>query len=244
MLPKEVLNQKQNIKDFLKNLQIPVENIQDENFLLQTFVHKSFAADYKQMLLHNERLEFLGDGILSAIINKLLFITYPEYNESDLTLYKIALVREETLAEVAREIELDKYIFVSKGEEKMQWRKKNAILSDCLESLLGFLYLDLWNDVVELFIKTYIFNKITTISKDPVKSYKTMVQEYVQKEYKELPLYKDNEHIVDEKTNNITYRSEIYLWNDCVAEWFGPNKKKAQEAAAKNYYTSIFGNNY
>lgn len=124
MLTKEVLDQKQKIKDFLKTLNISVEKIQNEDLMIQTFVHKSFAADYKQMLDHNERLEFLWDGILSAITNKLLYINYPNYSESDLTLYKIALVREETLAEVAKEIGLDKYIFVSKWEEKMEWRKK------------------------------------------------------------------------------------------------------------------------
>lgn len=242
MLPKEVLDQKETIKDFLKNLGIPVERIKDETLLLQTFVHKSFAADYKQMLLHNERLEFLGDGILSAVTNKLLFINYPNYSEADLTLYKIALVREETLAEVAKEIELDKYIFVSKGEEKMQWRKKNAILSDCLESLLGFLYIDLWNEEVESFITKYIFSKIWNISKDPVKSYKTMIQEYVQKEYKELPVYKDTEHEIDTKGNPITYLSEIYVWTQKVAEWLGSNKKKAQEEAAKKYYGTIKSN--
>ncbi|AHB41800.1 hypothetical protein P148_SR1C00001G1021 [candidate division SR1 bacterium RAAC1_SR1_1] len=239
MLPKEVLEQKESIKGFLKNLGIPVEKIKDETLFFQTFVHKSFAADYKQMLLHNERLEFLGDGILSAVTNKLLFINYPEYSEADLTLYKIALVREETLAEVAKEIDLDKYIFVSKGEEKMQGRKKNAILSDCLESLLGFLYVELGNEVVEAFITKYIFSKIGTISKDPVKSYKTMIQEYVQKEYKELPIYKDNEYSVDEKGNPITYQSEIYVGDKKVAEGLGSNKKKAQEDAAKKYYGTI-----
>jgi len=240
MLPKEVLDKKQSIKDFLQNLDIPVNQIKDENLLMQTFVHKSFAADYKKMLLHNERLEFLWDWILSAVTNKLLFIEYPEYNESDLTLYKIALVREETLAEVAKKISLDKYIFVSKGEEKMQWRKKNAILSDCLESLLWFLYLDLWVEIVEKFIKQNIFNKIKTISKEPVKSYKTMTQEYLQKEYKELPRYIDIEYQKDEKWNTSKYLSEIYVWDQKVSEWFGPNKKKAQEDAAKNYYNSIF----
>jgi ribonuclease III len=104
MLPKEVIEKKESIKNFLENLAIPIEKIQDETMMLQAFVHKSFAADFKQILSHNERLEFLGDGVLSSITNKLLFINYPEYSESDLTLYKIALVREENLAEVAKEI--------------------------------------------------------------------------------------------------------------------------------------------
>jgi len=71
---------------------------------LQVFIHKSFSADYKNIYVHNERLEFLGDGILGAIINKFLFLKHPEMPESELTLYKIALVREENLALVARDI--------------------------------------------------------------------------------------------------------------------------------------------
>jgi ribonuclease-3 len=104
--------------------------------LLQVFIHKSFSADYINIYAHNERLEFLGDGILGAIINKLLFLKHPEMPESELTLYKIALVREENLAQVARDIGLDQMIFLSKGEEKMDGRKKDVIISDCLESFL------------------------------------------------------------------------------------------------------------
>jgi len=100
------------------------------------FVHKSYAADYKDVFTHNERLEFLGDGILGAIINKLLFVNHPEMTESDLTLYKIALVREEILAEIAKDIKLNEIVFISKGEEKMQGRQKDSILSDTLEALI------------------------------------------------------------------------------------------------------------
>jgi ribonuclease-3 len=80
------------------------------------------------MTAHNERLEFVGDGILGAVITKLLFTDFPQMEESGMTLYKIALVREETLAEVAKEISLNTHLFISKGEEKMQGREKETIL--------------------------------------------------------------------------------------------------------------------
>jgi ribonuclease-3 len=120
MLPKEVVDKKKEIISYLKGIGVSVDKIKDQNLLLQVFVHKSFAADYKNMTDHNERLEFLGDGVLGAIINKLLFLNHPEMAESDLTLYKIGLVREENLAEVAKDINLDKMIFISKGEEKTE----------------------------------------------------------------------------------------------------------------------------
>jgi len=206
------------------------------------FIHKSFSADYKNIYAHNERLEFLGDGILGAIINKLLFLKHPEMPESDLTLYKIALVREENLAQVARDIGLDQMIFLSKGEEKNDGRKKDVIISDCLESLLGYMYIDLGIEETEKFIEKYVYIKIEDIQKEPVKSYKTMIQELVQKEYKVLPEYRDVEHQVDDKHNVIEYRSDIYVLDEKKSEGFGPNKKKAQEEAAKNFYNQLTTN--
>lgn len=179
--------------------------------MLLTFVHKSYAADYKDIFTHNERLEFVGDGVLGAVINKLLFVNHQEMTESDLTLYKIALVREEILAEIAKDIKLNEMVFISKGEEKMQGRQKDSILSDALEALIGYLYIDLGIEITEKFIKKYVYSKLERIEKSPVKSYKTMIQEIVQKQHKVVPEYKDSEHIVDEKGNVTQYKSEIYI---------------------------------
>lgn len=239
MLPKEVVDKKKEIISYLKGIGVSVDKIKDQNLLLQVFVHKSFAADYKNMTDHNERLEFLGDGVLGAIINKLLFLNHPEMAESDLTLYKIGLVREENLAEVAKDINLDKMIFISKGEEKTEWRKKNAIISDCLEALIWFLYVDLWIEQTEAFIQKYVYSKITAIQTEPIKSYKTMIQEIIQKKYKILPEYVDSESKTDEKGNVLEYKSEIFALGKKQAEGFGTNKKKAQEEAAKSYYNLL-----
>lgn len=232
----EVLKKKKDIIIYLKNLWIPTEKVKDEELMMLAFVHKSYAADYKNIMTHNERLEFVGDGILGAVINKLLFINHPEMTEADLTLYKIALVREEILAEIAKDINLNEIVFISKWEEKTQGRQKDSILSDTLEAVIGYLYIDLGIEATQQFIETHIYSKLEKIEKNPVKSYKTMIQEIVQKEHKIVPEYKDIEHIIDEKKNVIEYKSEIYIVGKKVSEWFGPNKKKAQEEAAKNCY--------
>lgn len=235
----KIQSQKPAILAYLQNLWIAVDQIQNEEMLLQTFVHKSFSADYKDTRNHNERLEFVGDGILGAIINKLLFLNNPKMPESELTLYKIALVREELLAEVARDIHLDSVLFVSRGEERSQWRKKDSILSDGLEALIGFLYVELGSQETEKFIQRYIYSKFTGIQKNPVKSYKTMVQELAQKEQKIIPEYLDVEEQIDDKGNVLQYRSDLYLASEKKSEGFGTNKKKAQEDAAKKYYLSV-----
>ena len=235
----QVLKKKKDIIVYLKSLWIPIRKIQDEDLLMLAFVHKSYAADYKDIITHNERLEFVGDGILGAVINKLLFLKHPEMAESDLTLYKIALVREEILAEIAKDIKLNEIVFISKWEEKMQGRQKDSILSDALEALIGYLYIDLGIDITQQFIEKYIYTKMEKIGKKPVKSYKTMIQEIVQKQHKVVPEYKDIEHKKDEKGNITEYKSEIYIVGKKVSEWFGSNKKKAQEEAAKNCYEII-----
>ena len=238
MLPQQVINDRENLLDYAKFLWIPVEKIKDEHAFLQAFVHKSFAADFKEIWDHNERLEFLWDGVLWAVICKLLFQDHPEMQESGMTLYKIALVKEETLAMVARNIKLDEQILISKWEEKMQWRKKDAILSDALESLIWYIFIDLWYDEAEKFVKKYVYSMYDVVDKSPVKSYKTMVQEYVQHSTKQTPVYVDFEEVKDSKWNVTKYRSDLTVWWKKVAEWFGTNKKKAQEDAAKNYYES------
>ena len=170
----QVLKKKKDIIAYLKSLWIPTNKIHNEELMMLAFVHKSYAADFKDIFTHNERLEFVGDGILGAIINKLLFINHQQMAESDLTLYKIALVREEILAEIAKDIKLNDIVFISKGEEKMQGRQKDSILSDALEALIGYLYIDLGVNITEQFIEKYIYTKLERIEKNPVKSYKTM----------------------------------------------------------------------
>ena len=118
----QVIQKKKDIIAYLDSLWVPTDKIKDEELLMLAFVHKSYAADYKDTFTHNERLEFVGDGILGAVINKLLFINHQDMPESDLTLYKIALVREEILAEIAKDIKLNEVLFISKWEEKMQGR--------------------------------------------------------------------------------------------------------------------------
>ncbi len=236
-----VLKKRKEIISYMESLGIPPDKIQDENLMLLAFVHKSYAADYKDTVNHNERLEFVGDGILGAVINKLLFLRHKEMAESNMTLYKIALVREEILAEIAKDIKLDSMVFISKWEEKSQGRKKDSILSDTLEALMGYIYIDLGIEMTERFIERHIYSKLEKIEKAPVKSYKTMIQELVQKEHKIVPEYKDIEHVVDEKGNIMEYRSEVYIVGKKVSEWFGPNKKKAQEEAAKRCYETMEG---
>lgn len=239
MLPPNVLEHQDRICAYMQNVGIDPAAITNPTLLLQACIHKSYAADFKESYDDNERLEFLGDGILWAIINSLLYRRNPDMSEADLTLYKIALVRQELLAEVARDIGLDTIIFLWNGEEKMQGRSKDVILSDTLEALIGYIHLDLWRAEAKKFVDTYIYSKIAFISTQSVKSYKTLLQERAQKNHKKLPVYVDTPSKVDTKKNVLEYISEVFLLDEKRGEGRGANKKKAQEEAAKMFYESL-----
>jgi len=242
LVPEEVRKKEKDLREYVKLLWIDESQIKNVDLFLVAFMHKSYAADFKVITSHNERLEFLWDSILWACVAKLLFINYPEMTESTMTLYKIALVREETLAEAAKKIWLNQQLFISKWEENNNWREKETILWDAFEALLGYLYIDFWPDEVLKFVKKYLYPFMDSISTHPVKSYKTLVQELVQKDTKQIPEYREVEVEVDEKGNVLSYKSELFVSEKKVAEWIWVNKKKAQESAAKNYYENCKNN--
>lgn len=224
------------LQTYILDLGITKE-ITNKDLCITAFVHKSFSADYNNTLPHNERLEFLGDAILWASIAKFLYLDYPNWAESQLTLYKIALVREDILATVAREIKLGEQLFVSKGEENNHWREKNSILSDALEALIGYFLIDMGVDTAEDFIRRYIYSHIENIRPWSTKSYKTKIQEHFQKTLKIIPEYRETLH--EQKENQQTYKSEIYILNIKKSEWFWLSKKKAQEDAAGILYEKL-----
>ena len=236
--PTEVYKNISKLKEYVKTLGIDPVWIKDEDLFLCAFVHKSYASDFKEPYNHNERLEFVWDAILGSIIARKLFLTFPEMSEAEMTLYKIALVREETLSIVAKKIWLNKQLFISKGEERNNGREKASITSDALESLIWYIALDIWYDNAEKFVLEYVYPEINNLSIS-VKSYKTTAQESIQKEYKKIPIYRDIEEEYDDKRNVIRFRSEIIVNNSVIAVGFWINKKKAQEDAAKNYCESL-----
>lgn len=226
-------------KDYLSKNWIDKSLIVNEELMMISFFHKSYVSDLPYTIPDNERLEFLWDSILGCLIAKMLYLYFENVPESKLTLYKIALVREEMLAEVARDIFLDKMVFLGYGEEKTWWRNKDSILSDTLEALIWYIYLDIWADMAESFVKDKIFSKIENIKSANVKSYKTMVQEYSQKLYKDVPYYENYEHEFDEKWNIINYKCIVYINWEIFGEWYWTKKKMSNEEAAKNAYKKI-----
>ncbi len=201
--------------------------------ILTAFVHKSYASDFVPALDHNERYEFLWDGILWWAIAFLLFESHPEWSEAQMTLYKIALVREEMLAQVAREIRLADHIFISHGEEGQWGRDKDVILADTLEALIGVWYEIQGFESVKSFISKYILIHLQELQETDCKSYKSLLQERTQKQGLPIPEYSTIEHIVE------WFEAQVFITDVVFGRWIGKNKKKAHEQAAKDAYHKI-----
>lgn len=210
------------------------------DLLLQALTHKTFAADYndRECIEHNERLEFLWDSILWAHVASFLYKTYPQHPESQLTLLKIYLVKEATLAIIARRIWLWEQIFLGNWEEKSGGRDKDSILSDALEAFIAYLFLQWGESIAEVFIHAHVIPMIEE-QPLPTKSFKSKLQEYVQKHYQQLPEYTIVEKDVEESGNVLLYEAAVSVqWKHCW-RWVGASKKKAQESAAQQAFESF-----
>lgn len=156
----------------------------NEDLMKEALTHSSYR-DKKSY----ERLEFLGDRVLGLVIAKLLIHYFPTENEGDLAKRHAALVQRKALYKIASELELGSLISLSDNEEETGGRKKEAILADVVESLLGAIYLDGGYEAAEKIV-VYLFDDMIKNQKAPPQDPKTELQEYVQLTSKSLPKYK------------------------------------------------------
>jgi len=154
------------------------------SLLNQAITHRSFSGD------NNERLEFLGDAILNFLIAEILYKRFPTAREGKLSRLRAVLVKRETLADVAREIGLGEFLLLGQGEQKSGGSKRDSILADALEAIIGALFLDRDLSVVSERVTLWFKSRIEDISPDdPQKDSKTMLQEYLQANKCSLPEY-------------------------------------------------------
>lgn len=156
----------------------------DPQLLTEALTHRSCGGR------HNERLEYLGDAILSYLVTDQLFRRYPNASEGDLSRYRASLVRGETLAELAREMDLGDHLLMGPGELKSGGFNRSSILANTFEAIIGAIYLDGGLPAVTGFIMDQFGERLQRVAdvadlKDP----KTRLQEYLQGQSKPLPSY-------------------------------------------------------
>ncbi|OGP30133.1 MAG: ribonuclease III, partial [Deltaproteobacteria bacterium GWC2_42_11] len=163
----------------------------DSDLLYNALVHRSYINEKKASgLKSNERMEFLGDSILSAVISHLIITRFPDMDEGELSKLRAKLVNEATLSFAAKKINLGKYIMLGRGEEITGGREKASILADAYEAVIAAIYLDGGFDSAFKFISNQFESLIDEFTEsDASRDYKTELQEYIQDKYKITPGY-------------------------------------------------------
>lgn len=202
----------------------------DKQLLKTALSHSSYANENHTR--DNERLEFLGDSVLSIIVSDYIFKKMENVNEGDLSKFRATLVCEQSLAEISKKINLSELVFLGRGEEKMGGRRRPSIISDAFEAVLGAIYLDAGMDTARKWLLDLIEDRILeTLTGKLYRDYKTTLQEIVQRDGKSSVTYKTIGETGME--HNKQFEVEVYINGEpkCVA--YGHSKKEAEQAAAK-----------
>lgn len=226
-------NKKYDIEKILKDCQKALSyNFENEKYLLEAITHRTFANENKsdkEKIKYNQRLEFLGDSVLSLIISEYLFKKYPNYKEGLLSKIKSSLVSSQMLSQLSKDLKLGDFILLGHGEDTSGGRYKENILEDLFEAIVGAIYLDSNIDCAKRFIiKTYKEKLDNLNIEDSYKDYKTIFQEIIQKKYKINPKYQTME------IENNKFKSEVFVNNKSYAIGFGKSKKESEMETAKN----------
>ncbi len=212
----------------------------DTSLLNLAFCHRSFANESPTEIDNNERLEFLGDSVLGLVVSSWLFVHLPEMDEGDFSRIRSFVVSEESLAEIARQLRVDNFILICKGEEFSGGRTKKTLLADCMEAVFGAYYLDSgFKASVELIERLLVPAIKTVLANKHRKDYKTMLQEFAQKKYKSYPRYEVVRKTGPEHNNTFWVKVGVHKNNYGPAE--GSNKKEAEQAVAKIAWEALVG---
>lgn len=201
----------------------------DPSLLENALTHSSYAHE-NQGVHDNERLEFLGDSVLSVIVSDYLYNNFSSFPEGDLTRLRAFLVCEDSLYGFAKKIDLGSALRLGKGEDHNGGRDRKSILSDAFEAVLAAMYLDSDMETCNDYVLPFILEKLME-KENPAKDYKTALQEVVQQNPEETIRYE----VIDEQgpDHDKTFTVAVYLNNNQIATGSGRSKKLAEQAAAE-----------
>lgn len=202
----------------------------NEELLNHALTHSSYANEHNTE--DNERLEFLGDSVLSIVISDYIFKRMKKRTEGDLSKFRAAIVCEQSLAEVAEKIHLNEYILLGKGEEMTGGRERPSIISDAFEAVIASIYLDGGIEAARKWILDLMMDQIDAVlAGQKMKDYKTALQEKVQKGNTGKVTYKT----IGESGEDHNKMFEVNVMIDGIvkASGMGRSKKDAEQHAAK-----------
>lgn len=211
----------------------------DESLLQQAFIHSSYTNENPDSLTaDNERLEFLGDALLSFIIAEELYRRFSSFGEGQLTETRVSLIRQETLAEIAAGLKLGDYLLLGKGEDVTGGRQKQTNLADALEALIGAIFLDQGLSIVSDFVLTKFAAQLEEIrAKGIGRNYKALLQELIQAKYKQLPAYRIVE--ASGPDHDKRFIVEVTLGDKTLGSGSGKTKRAAEMEAARSAWDTL-----
>ncbi len=212
------------------NIKLP--EFTNQKYYDLAFTHRSYLNENKEVNESNERLEFLGDSILSFVVSSSIYEQYPDLKEGELTSLRSVLTNTQTLFLVSDTLGLGSLLKMSKGEEESGGRSNKTILANTYEAVVGALFLDGGIEKARDFITaTIIVNQNEFVGTQGLKDAKSMLQEFMQEKYKVSPDYR----ILEEQgpDHDKQYTSGVYLNDDLVANGVGRSKQEAEKDAAQ-----------
>lgn len=211
-----------------KNLNYTFKN---KALLRRALTHSSYANERKSEGGSNERLEFLGDSVLSVIVAEHIFKNYRNLPEGELTKIRASLVCENALYEFAKELELGDYMLLGKGEMRAGGNRRPSMLADAFESVLAAMYLDGGIEPARKHVLRFVDDKLKNMDNAPFKDYKTLLQEVIQKNPEEKL-----EYVLTGETgpdHAKVFKVEVHLNSNVIGNGEGCSKKRAEQSAAK-----------
>ena|SRR3990167_2650759 len=217
---------------------IKLPKFKNKKLFEQAFTHRSYLNEAREKLKSNERLEFLGDSIISFVVSECLFAQYPDFDEGTLTNLRSMLVNTKTLAVVAKELEFGNLLKLSKGEEETKGRENISLLADCFEAFIGALFLDQGIKETENFIHQVLLPKTKFfVEKKAFKDPKSLLQEMIQAKKQKSPAY----IVVKEEgpPHKKIFTVSVNIGNVVLGKGKGKSKQEAEKNAAQEALESI-----
>jgi ribonuclease-3 len=208
-------------------------DFKNKDLLREALTHRSYLNEEPSWgIPHNERLEFLGDAALELVVTEELYVRFPDFTEGQLTPIRSALVNYQMMASIARSINLENFILLSRGEAKDTGRAREVILANALEAVIGAIYLDRGYGDTKKFVTKFILSELDTVMKKGLyRDAKSALQEKIQEKLKITPSYRVLKEIGPDHEK--TFTVGVYFGETCAAEGVGRSKQEAEVEAAK-----------
>lgn len=211
-------------------------SFRDAQLIERALTHRSFAFE-NGGLATNERLEFLGDAVLSVVVTDRIFRKHPEAQEGQLAKIRAAAVKAESLAAIARDIGLGEYVKLGRGEMLSGGPDKDSILADTLEAVIGAVYVDAGFEGAFRFVDSLVADRLEALSTGgPELDYKTSLQELVAADFDDVPSYRVTDASPD---HDKTFTATVWIEGRHRGTGTGPSKKAAEQAAAQQAYGEL-----